>query len=179
MDSTGVSARNRRRLARERLLRFWLAPPEFVCPVCEYVGPFLDVRNRDIGRRLYGQCPRCNTRERHRLMRLVIADLARRVDLSGLRALHFSPEAILSPWLRSLAVEGRYSVDGRSVEKVSSVEAGSSKMLPASAARPLPSVVSGSAPGLAGWYTGSGDAVCAAAWAAWFRASTISSVLRF
>jgi SAM-dependent methyltransferase len=101
MDSS-VSARNRRRLARERLLRFWLTPPDFVCPVCDYAGPFLDVRNRDIGRRLYGQCPRCNTRERHRLLRLVIADLARRSDLSGLRALHFSPETVLSPWLRGL-----------------------------------------------------------------------------
>jgi len=44
---------------------------------------------------------------------LVIADLARRRDLSRLHALHFPPEAALSPWLRGLFARYETSDFGR------------------------------------------------------------------
>jgi SAM-dependent methyltransferase len=67
----------------------------FRCPVCKYRGPFIDA-NFVIA--VYGSaqedciCPSCGSYERQRLQRLVFEDLAKEIDFSTKKLLHFAPE---------------------------------------------------------------------------------------
>ena len=44
---------------------------KFECPICNYLGPFLDI-NPEWGFRKNAKCPNCSSLERHRLLYLVI-----------------------------------------------------------------------------------------------------------
>lgn len=68
------------------------------CPVCGYQGEFAPVGEPP---RLDGLCPLCRSRERHRLFKLWID---RRGGIGpGMSVLHFAPEPMFEPMLRSLA----------------------------------------------------------------------------
>ena len=77
----------------------------FECPVCQYAGPFADVRGF-AGSRKHARCPQCGALERHRLQYLVLMDIFRNMDVSQMKMLHFAPE----PFLKSLFVNrfGKY-----------------------------------------------------------------------
>lgn len=63
----------------------------FECPVCGYLGPFLDLR-RPTGKRRHARCPWCGAKERHRLQYLVLQSLLKGWDASDKRMLHVAPE---------------------------------------------------------------------------------------
>ncbi|WP_438707067.1 methyltransferase domain-containing protein [Tabrizicola sp.] len=68
------------------------------CPVCGYVGEFAPVGEPP---RLDGLCPLCRSRERHRLFKLWID---RRGNITkDMAVLHFAPEPVFEPILRSMA----------------------------------------------------------------------------
>ncbi|HPG38732.1 MAG TPA: methyltransferase domain-containing protein [bacterium] len=65
--------------------------PSFTCPICGYVGPFLDL-HPETGLRKHVNCPNCGAAERHRLQYLALEKLAAQHDFSRLSILHFAPE---------------------------------------------------------------------------------------
>ena len=65
---------------------------EFECPVCSYRGPFVTL-HAVYGDRKHAECPQCGALERHRLLSLVLDDVAKTYDFSGKAILHFAPEA--------------------------------------------------------------------------------------
>ncbi len=74
----------------------------FRCPICDYHGPF---KTKRISRspdltRPHSKCPSCAANERHRMMYLVIEELAERFDLGQMSVLHIAPEACLTRQLR-------------------------------------------------------------------------------
>ncbi|RMF40506.1 MAG: SAM-dependent methyltransferase [Alphaproteobacteria bacterium] len=71
--------------------------PEYECPVCRYVGRFAPVREQP------GlSCPACDSRPRHRLMRLWMErELVLEPDM---RVLHFAAEPALSALIRPRVV---------------------------------------------------------------------------
>lgn len=77
------------------ILRAWLRYPKqfrngqkYLCPICDYLGPFISIGNPP---RWHGRCPSCGSRERHRLIHLYLQQ--RGIDLNeGLVILHFAPE---------------------------------------------------------------------------------------
>jgi predicted SAM-dependent methyltransferase len=66
--------------------------PHFVCPICHYHGPFFNAYRRSVGVRRNSRCPRCQSKERHRLQFMVMQQLARRFDFASMRVLHIAPE---------------------------------------------------------------------------------------
>ena len=64
----------------------------FECPVCGYMGPFMDV-NPPTGFRKHAKCPECGALERHRIQYLVVSNVLNNVDTSALKMLHFAPES--------------------------------------------------------------------------------------
>ncbi|MDQ1254826.1 MAG: hypothetical protein QG646_4096 [Euryarchaeota archaeon] len=58
----------------------------FSCPICNYHGPFLNVRRRQ------EVCPKCSSVERHRLQFLVLQQLSLNYDISQMSILHIAPE---------------------------------------------------------------------------------------
>ncbi len=72
---------------------------QFLCPLCDYSGPFLQSGADRVRRHVC--CPHCGSLERHRLMWLVLQALAKQQDLSVMRALHFAPERCLRNRLAS------------------------------------------------------------------------------
>jgi Methyltransferase domain len=82
------------------VLRFDFARERFACPICGYVGVFLNV-TRDTGERQHALCPRCRHLERHRLQWLVVNKLQQKLDFAKLRVLHMAPERFISTRLRS------------------------------------------------------------------------------
>jgi len=69
----------------------------FTCPICEFSGPFVDLKIR-----AFARCPKCGALERHRLQKLVLDRLAAEkqpVDLSTSRCLQFAPDPV-TPILR-------------------------------------------------------------------------------
>jgi len=71
---------DRRQFARRRLGR--------TCPICGYHGMFIGVGHPP---RWDARCPRCGSRERHRLMHLWVTE-GGGDRLAGKRILHFAPE---------------------------------------------------------------------------------------
>lgn len=67
------------------------------CPLCGYVGVFLD----HAGRRRQ-VCPSCGSRARHRALKVALGAWRDRLGRSA-RALHFAPEACLQPTIAGLA----------------------------------------------------------------------------
>jgi hypothetical protein len=65
--------------------------PTFECPICGYVGPFMD-KQASTGTRKHAECPRCGALERHRLQSLVIKNVLQDRDPSSMKMLHFAPE---------------------------------------------------------------------------------------
>lgn len=78
----------RAELAMEKFRKLALEGPALECPVCGYVGPFSPVRHKPSI-----WCPSCDSRPRHRLLRLWLATGPIGRDA---RVLHFAAEA----WLR-------------------------------------------------------------------------------
>ncbi len=72
---------------------------QFVCPLCDFHGPFLSVM-RPAGERRFAQCPNCNALERHRIQTLVMQRLADRFDFSTRSMLHVAPERCLGRLFR-------------------------------------------------------------------------------
>ncbi len=70
---------------------------KWVCPICNYRGPFLDDHTTGQTAARYAECPNCGSWPRHRLEFLVLEHLARSYDFSRFRLIHFAPE----PFLRS------------------------------------------------------------------------------
>jgi SAM-dependent methyltransferase len=76
----------------------------FMCPVCDYSGPFKDQLTPDtiMG---HSVCPKCGSMERHRLQYLVMKTLRDQVDFSRMSMLHFAPEPffreLFKKWFRS------------------------------------------------------------------------------
>jgi predicted SAM-dependent methyltransferase len=67
---------------------------KFLCPICGYSGPFVDV-NLTTGTRQNVQCPRCNGAERHRIQWLTLDRIQSVIDFSKMDVLHFAPEPFL------------------------------------------------------------------------------------
>lgn len=65
---------------------------KWLCPICDYHGPFWSVR-RPTGRRRHAKCPDCGALERHRIQYVVTQGVLESIDPSNLRMLHFAPEA--------------------------------------------------------------------------------------
>lgn len=65
---------------------------KYECPVCDYVGPFEDYNPPD-GLRKHAKCPKCSALERHRIQWVVTISVLRERDTSGLKMMHFAPEA--------------------------------------------------------------------------------------
>ena len=61
--------------------------PEFECPICGYIGPFMG----DAGRS-EAKCPSCAGVERHRLLWLTIRELSSRYNFDEKSLLHVGPE---------------------------------------------------------------------------------------
>lgn len=91
------------------------AKQQFHCPVCNYEGPFADVRSF-AGVRKHAKCPRCGALERHRLQYLVLMDLFDAMDPSRLKMLHFAPE----PFFASIFLKrfGEYETADLSMKNV-------------------------------------------------------------
>ncbi|HZW38460.1 MAG TPA: methyltransferase domain-containing protein [Ignavibacteriaceae bacterium] len=70
---------------------------KYQCSICGYHGPFLDVV-RSTGLRKNAQCPKCQSFERHRLIKLVIDKIGATRDFSKMSILHIAPE----PYFRTL-----------------------------------------------------------------------------
>lgn len=79
----------------------WRNPnrPQFVCPICDYHGTFLDIF-AETGSRSHVECPKCHALERHRLQWLVLRELQKECDLAELRVLHVAPERFFESRLR-------------------------------------------------------------------------------
>jgi SAM-dependent methyltransferase len=74
--------------------------PRFICPICNYEGPFFDMYRRSSGVRRNVRCPRCRSMERHRLQFMVMKQLAQRFDFASMRILHIAPEAFFQKMFR-------------------------------------------------------------------------------
>ncbi len=64
---------------------------DFLCPICNYRGPFMDVFP-ETGIRKHAQCPGCGSLERHRMQRLVLDTVLKDKKASRMSLLHFAPE---------------------------------------------------------------------------------------
>jgi len=58
--------------------------PQFLCPCCGYSGTFLTFRTQK-----YSLCPKCNSMERHRLLKLTLDTIL--AEAQGPSILHFAP----------------------------------------------------------------------------------------
>lgn len=59
----------------------------FLCPICNYSGPFKDKKGR-----LHAKCPKCGELERARLQYLVLENILNSRDVSSQSILHIAPE---------------------------------------------------------------------------------------
>lgn len=86
--------------AQKLKLKFWLIffklqhldKKKFECPICHYMGPFMDV-NPPTGIRKHAKCPKCKALERHRIQYLVVMRVLKSVNASKMKMLHVAPEA--------------------------------------------------------------------------------------
>lgn len=70
----------------------------FVCPICDYNGPFDDFYP-ETGIRKHARCPECKAFERHRIQYLVLNKLLNEINASELTMLHFAPEPFFRDFL--------------------------------------------------------------------------------
>lgn len=84
----GAWLRDRRQFARKRIAR--------TCPICGYSGMFISVGAPP---RWDARCPRCGSRERHRLAHLWITEHGSN-KLAARRVLHFAPEPAMMRQMR-------------------------------------------------------------------------------
>ncbi len=91
------------------LRRIVLAPVRFInnlgwrkeCPLCGWTGfTFLPVGESRHNRR-FGGCPKCGSRERHRLAFHLLGPMFKPDQVT----LHVAPEPIMEKWLRSLSAD--------------------------------------------------------------------------
>lgn len=73
---------------------------QFTCPVCNYVGAFIDLRP-PTGLRKHAQCPHCRALERHRIQYLVVNQLLGNLDTPQLSMMHFAPENFFRGYFQS------------------------------------------------------------------------------
>jgi SAM-dependent methyltransferase len=66
----------------------------FLCPVCEFRGPFINVKHRE-----HARCPKCRALERHRIQKLVLDSLQSRFGFSDAECIQFAPD-VITPVLR-------------------------------------------------------------------------------
>ena len=88
---------------------------KFECPICGYVGPFMDV-HPPTGVRRHAKCPSCGAFERHRLQYLAIQQVLQTRQPSAMRMLHFAPE----PCFRALFARrfGQYATADLAMDDV-------------------------------------------------------------
>jgi SAM-dependent methyltransferase len=67
---------------------------QFICPICNYEGPFADFRSF-AGDRKYSICPHCGALERHRLQYLTVKIALQYVNTAEMKMIHFAPEDFL------------------------------------------------------------------------------------
>lgn len=72
------------------------AKEQFVCPICDYEGPFADF-NSFAGFRKHAMCPKCGALERHRLQYLVVTGALKEINALEMKMLHFAPEKFFKP----------------------------------------------------------------------------------
>ncbi len=77
---------------------------KFVCPLCDYCGPFFAYMTAD-SRRENAMCPGCGSLERHRLQRLVLDAIPERSRFGTFRLLHFAPEPFFTRFFRQIVRE--------------------------------------------------------------------------
>ena len=76
----------------------------FICPLCNYHGPFKDYKDEIFFIR-HQDCPNCQASYRHRLQYLVLNQLSEAFNFSKMTILHCAPEPILRKHLRRLFKE--------------------------------------------------------------------------
>ena len=81
--------------------RFFKVQTEFLCPICNYSGPFMEILP-ETGRRKHAQCPRCESLERHRIQRLVLDFVLMDKQPKSLSLLHFAPEECFRSYFKKL-----------------------------------------------------------------------------
>ena len=89
----------RGRVAGMRYRMSHLAKTKYRCPCCSYFGPFRDLNDAN-GLRRHAQCPRCGSKERHRLQYLILRELAARDGVRRDRVLHCAPEPFIARELK-------------------------------------------------------------------------------
>lgn len=68
-----------------------LQKEKFECPICGYIGPFVDIVTSD-GPRKHAKCPKCTASERHRIQCVVLHEVLRDRPTRHWKMLHFAPE---------------------------------------------------------------------------------------
>ena len=97
-----MKLRNRLKLIQQKLFH---PCPDFQCPICDYLGPFVVTNNRYLGRRYASSCPSCGAKERHRLEAVVLKRILSNTDVSNWTVVHFAPEAHLRRMIESRVLE--------------------------------------------------------------------------
>jgi len=85
---------------KQRFLKQNANKETFLCPVCNYEGPFFDMDVRT-GVRKHAKCLECGSLERHRLLYLTMREVEKNVDFSKLSMLHFAPEDFFKDQFKS------------------------------------------------------------------------------
>lgn len=75
---------------------FYPNKAKFLCPICQYQGPFKDKKSR-----LDAKCPKCGGNERARLQYLVLHQLFDQYPNKELHVLHIAPEAAIQNYFKA------------------------------------------------------------------------------
>lgn len=81
-----------------RLILFY--KKKFLCPICKYTGPFLDIYPKT-GVRKNAMCPVCGALERHRLQYLSMRKIGEKENFANMSFLHIAPESFLKNPLKN------------------------------------------------------------------------------
>lgn len=94
--------KNIRNISKLYIFKFCnLGKENFVCPICNYKGPFIDITSI-VGPRRHAKCPKCGALERHRIQKLVIDEISMKYDLSKMSILHFAPEPFFRKYFQKI-----------------------------------------------------------------------------